>query len=144
VTCAIPLELREMREGDRHYVLSSWLRSYAAKGLDSRDYGTRHSQFCDDYAPVVRSLLARSKVLVAGLCDTQDIIAGWMAFEGETLHYVLTKPNFRKLGVAAWMLADFASMPVAFTHRTSDALRCPIPEGWAYRRFKIWPQEKAA
>ncbi len=133
-----------MCEGDRHYVLSSWLRSYAAKGRDSRDYGDRHSQFCDDYAPVVRSLLARSSVVVAGLRDTPDIIAGWMAFEGETLHYILTKPNFRRLGVARSMLEDFASLPVAYTHRTTDAMRCPIPEGWAYRRYRIWPQEKAA
>jgi GNAT superfamily N-acetyltransferase len=140
----LALELRPMTEGDRHYVLSSWLRSYAAKGRDSRDYGERHSQFCDDYAPIVRALLERSKVLVAGLAETPDVICGWMAWEGDTLHYVLTKPNFRRLGVASWMLADFASMPVAFTHRTSDAGRCPIPEGWAYRRYRIWPPEEKA
>ena len=133
-----------MVEGDRHYVLSSWLRSYAAKGRDSRDYGERHSQFCDDYAPVVRGLLARSKVLIACDASTPDIIAGWMAFEGETLHYILTKPNFRRLGVARWMLNDFAAMPLGYTHRTSDAMRCPVPAAWEYRRFKIWPEEKAA
>jgi hypothetical protein len=134
-----------MREGDRHYVLSSWIRSYAAKGRDVRDhYEGNGSPFCDDYAPIVRGLVARSTVLVGHLPEHEDIIMGWMAWEGDVLHYMLTKPNFRRMGVARSMLQDFASMPVQFTHRTSDALRCPIPAGWAYRRFRIWPQEKAA
>lgn len=137
------LTLREMREADRHYVLSSWLRSYTSKGRESRDYAS-HSQFCDDYASVVRGLLARSKVLVACLADNEDIIAGWSAWEGDVLHYVLTKPNFRRLGVARWLLQDFVELPVAYTHRTSDAQRCPIPDGWAYRRYRIWPAEETA
>lgn len=132
-----------MAEGDRHYVLSSWLRSYAAKGRDSRDYG-EHSQFFDDYAPVVRSLLARSQVIVASMREEPDIIIGWAAIEGDALHYCLVKPRWRRLGVASWLLADFAALPVVITHRTSDAMRCPIPKAWTYRRYRIWPQEIAA
>lgn len=135
--------LREMGPADRNYVMSSWLRSYAAKGSGSRDYA-KHADFYDDYARVVRGLLARSTVLVAGLADAPDVIAGWAAWEGDVLHYVVTKPNFRRLGIATWLLQDFCALPVAYTHRTSDAALCKIPEAWTYRRYRIWPQETAA
>jgi GNAT superfamily N-acetyltransferase len=137
------LDLRGMRDEDRNYVLSSWLRSYAAKGRDARDY-VEHARFFDDYAPIVRSLLDRSQVIVASLREEPDVIVGWASVEGDALHYVLVKPRWRRLGVARWMLNDFAALPVAYTHRTSDAMRCPIPDGWSYRRFRVWPREKAA
>lgn len=132
-----------MRAEDRNYVMSSWLRSYASKCRDARDY-SHHSDFCNDYANVVRGLIARSKVLVAGLADAPDVIAGWMCWEGDVLHYVVTKPNFRRLGVAKWMLADFKGMAVTYTHRTTDAQRCAIPETWNYRRYRIWPAQETA
>ncbi len=143
--CAVALVLRAMRESDRHYVLSSWLRSYASKSLDARDYGDRRTQFYDDYGPVVRDLIARSQVIVASLMAEPDVIVGWAAIEGDALHYVLTKPRWRRLGVASWLLADFAGLPVTYTHRTSDVNRVPVPKTWTYRRFRIWePEEKAA
>lgn len=143
MTVADDLELRAMREDDRHYVLSSWLRSYAGRAREARDYASIDA-FYADYAPVVRALLARSQVIVASLKENPDVIVGWAAVEDDALHYVLVKPRWRRLGVARWMLTDFASLPVAYTHRTNDALRCPIPSGWVYRRFRIWPAEEAA
>ena len=145
MTALPPMDLRPMRESDRHLVLSSWLRSYAGRSLDARDYtGEARGAFSVDYVPVIRALLGRSRVIVACLTDEPDAIVGWMAWEADTLHYVLVKPRWRQLGIARWMLADFAEMPVVFTHRTGDALRCPVPKGWVYRRWLIWPREEAA
>lgn len=159
----LALELREMREDDRHYVLSSWLRSYAAKGWDVRQhYTSRESMndpedaglrlatnaarlnFYDDYAPIVRSLLRRSRVLIASPDVKTDIVAGWMAWEGNILHYFVTKPGFRRLKVATWMLQDFSQMPVVYTHRTTDLMLLGVPSAWEYRRFQIWPAEETA
>lgn len=140
---ALDLVWREMREDERNYVLSSWLRSYAGKGQDPRDYA-EHARFYDDYAPVVRNLVTRSRIAVATLRDEPALMLGWVAIEGDALHYVVTKPRWRRMGVAKWMLSDFASMPVVFTHRTTDALRCPIPSGWTYRRWRVWPAEEKA
>jgi GNAT superfamily N-acetyltransferase len=139
------LELREMRETDRHFVLSSWVRSFASKSSDARDYeGPARGLFSADYAPVVRALVARSTILVACLKDEPDTVIGWLAVEGDALHYALVKPRWRRLGVAAWMLKDYAALAVVTTHRTSDALKCPIPAGWIYRRFRIWPATETA
>ena len=131
-----------MQPSDRHYILSSWLRSYAAKGREWRDYGSPGA-FAADYVPVVRALLRRSQVIVASLREEPDVVVGWAAIEGDCVHYVLVKPRWRQLGVARWLLQDFAALPLAFTHRTSDAMRCPIPETWTYKRWRVWPAETA-
>ncbi len=134
-----------MRATDRNYVLSSWLRSYAGRSGDAMQY-VEHREFVRDYAVVVRALLARSQVIVASMREEPDVIVGWAAVEGDLLHYVHTKPRWRQLGVARWLLKDFAALPVVYTHRTNDATKCPIPSGWVYRRYRIWPaeQEEAA
>lgn len=142
---AVQLELRPMRDTDRHFVLNSWLKSYAAKSADARDYtGAAWRLFSRDYVQVVRDLLERSTVVVACLREEPDSVIGWFAVEGDAIHYVLVKPRWRRLGVARWMLTDYAELPVVFTHRTSDAAKCPIPKGWIYRRFRIWPATKEA
>lgn len=140
----VQLELRPMLPSDRNLVTNSWVKSYASKSRDAREYeGAAKGSFADDYYPIVNDLLARSVVTVACLKMDPDAVVGWMAFEGETLHYVLVKPRWRRLRIASWMLASHADKPVVFTHRTSVALLCPIPKGWAYRRFKIWPSKAA-
>lgn len=140
------LELRRMRESDRPLVLHSWVTSYAAKSQDARDYqGAAHSLFSSDYAHVVRDLVERSNVVVACLKDAPDTVIGWMAIENDALHYVLVKPRWRRMGVARWLLAALAGIPLVITHRTTDSAKCPVPEAWIYRRFRIWPAtEKAA
>lgn len=140
----LDLVWREMHDDERNYVLSSWLRSYAGKGQDPRDYA-EHQRFYDDYAPVVRNLVARSRIAVATLRDTPELMLGWAAIEGDALHYLVTKPRWRKMGVARWMVGEFASMPVQYTHRTTDSAKwIRIPEGWTYRRWRVWPAEEKA
>ncbi|AKU97016.1 hypothetical protein AKJ09_03680 [Labilithrix luteola] len=133
-----------MQPSDRNYILSSWLRSFAGKSEDGRGFRESGSltDFFTDYAPVVRSLIDRSAIVVACLKEKPDAIAGWMAIEEDALHYVLVKPRWRRCGVARWMLADYASVPVVFTHETSDSRRCPVPEAWRLRRWRVWPKER--
>lgn len=143
------MKLRPMLDTDRALVINSWVRSYSEQSSEARAYvGKAMGLFGRDYARVVVDLLARSQVIIACLADNPDSVVGWMCWEGEVLHYVLVKQGFdadwRRLGVARWMLQDFASMPVVYTHRTGDAMRCPVPRGWTYRRWLIWAKEEAA
>lgn len=138
------LTWRALLPDERNYVLSSWLRSYAGKSHDPRDYD-EFREFCDDYARVIRDLFARSTIAVATFRDTPELMAGWIATEGDVLHYVVTKTRWRNMGVSKWMLADFQSMPVQYTHRTTDSKRyIRIPETWTYRRWRVWPAEEKA
>ncbi len=134
-----------MRETDRALVINSWVRSYSERSPEARDYtGAALGLFGRDYTRVVLGLIERSKVIVACLAEEPDAAVAWMVWEGETLHYVLVKRRWRRLGVARWMLQDFSEMPVVYTHRTRDAMRCRVPRGWIYRRWLIWPAEEKA
>ncbi len=135
----LPLTLRAMREGDRNFILSSWLRSYVGKGPDRADYDDARDMYAD-YAPVIRDLLARSTVLVACLADEPSSVVAWLAVEHDVIHYVLVKPRWRRLGVARWLLEDLSTTRACYTHTTSDARRCPIPAAWTHRRWKIWKE----
>jgi GNAT superfamily N-acetyltransferase len=162
------LELRTMTDDDRSYVISSWLRSYAWEGRDAKAYEPRPVKglpwhpprsFFDDYSEVVLDLVKRSTVIVAGLRGIADSIVGWFALEGDTLHYLLVKPKFRRMGIARWLVGDAATQPLSYTHSVRDlesrrddktggtlAPLVAIPSAWTYRRFRIWPQpiEEAA
>lgn len=140
-TPPVPMTVRAMREEDRAFVLDSWVRSYIGK-TDGDGYDDR-GELRRDYTPVVRDLLSRCTVLVACLEDEPSAIVGWLAVEGDVLHYALVKPRWRKLGIARWLLADYAPLRVVYTHRTSDADKCPVPPTWEYRRWKIWKEHES-
>ena len=127
VADTLRLELRPMRDGDRNFVLSSWLRSYA----EANEFrGMKRSSYFALYAPVVEVLLGRSTVMVATMPEASDVVLGWLAAEGELLHYVLTKPRWRKLGIARFMLADMKDLAVKYTHQAPRM--APIPAAWTY------------
>jgi GNAT superfamily N-acetyltransferase len=136
VTEALDLQWREMRDEDRNYVLSSWLRSYA----DSSEF--RHlarGVYFALYEPVVKQLLKRSTVAVAYTADLPDSILGWLAVEGDIVHYALVKPRWRKLGIGRWMTQDLKDMPAVYTHAPTLAGSRLVGDAWTYqpmRRFE--------
>lgn len=133
----LDLEWRPMRDEDRNYVLSSWLRSYAeAPEFRSLARGV----FFAIYEPVVKALLERSTVAIAFFPDLPDTVVGFLVIEDESVvHYVHTKRRFRRLGVARWMTRELQPFRAVFTHSpTPVASRLCGPE-WIYeplRRFK--------
>lgn len=136
-----PWELRPMRESDRHYVLSSWLRSYQ----ECPEFrGLRRAVYFAIYEPLVKAMLARSTVAVATLPGAEDIVIGWMAVEDDLLHYVLAKPRWRKLGVARWLLESMADIPVTYTHAPPLGLLAKVPGSWTYDPMRRWERQRQA
>lgn len=131
------LELRPMREEDYNYVLSSWLRSYA----QSPEFrSTPRCVYFALYEPIVKDLVARSTIAVATMPEAPGVVLGWLAVEGEVLHYVLTKPRWRRLGIAEYLLADLTGLPATYTHAFPlGASQRLVPPIWTYdasRRFQ--------
>ncbi len=134
MTAPLALEWREMRDEDRNYILSSWLRSYAEISTRRRriDFVTREvedpggefagmnrSTFFGLYEPVVQALVARSLIAIAWTPELPDSVLGWMALEPsepKAVHYLLVKPRWRKLGIATWMLKDLRGEAASYTH----------------------------
>ncbi len=141
----LDLTWREMQPDERVYVLSTWIKSYATGGsVDAGEYARhRVNDFARDYAPVVRALVDRSRIAVACFADQPSLMVGWLASEGDVVHYLATKPNYRRMGVATWMLHDMATLPAEYTHETRLGKKL-VPPTWVYRRWRIWPKEQAA
>lgn len=141
---SLELELRAMRDEDRGHILAGWLNS-CEKSAEFRSL--RRSVYYRLYAPVVEALLARSTVAIATkpeLRDT-DAILGWMAIEGDMLHFVRTKsrPSWRRLGVARFLLADLLPMRVRYTHEPPPWAAALLPTTWTYDPDARFPKVAA-
>lgn len=137
MTAALDLQWREMREDDRNYVLSSWLRSYA-EGPEFR--GIARGVFFALYEPVVKRLLERSTVAIAWTPELPDTVLGYLAIEGDdVVHYVCTKRRFRRCGIGRWMTRELANLPATFTHAPTPVASRLCGAAWTYdpmRRFE--------
>lgn len=155
----VSFETRPMVDADQHFVLSSWLTSYAEESRRSRrpaEPGDPISRFRAEfrslerqvffalYDPVVKRLMDRSTILIACLPDAQDVILGWAAFEGDTLHYVFTKPRWRGLRIMRRLLSGTEALPLTFTHVPPMRLERFIPPAWTYDSMKRFPKKEAA
>lgn len=130
----LEVTFRAMRTTDEHFVLSSWLRSYA-DSHEARCFfqGDLRPVFFAVYEPLVKAMLARSTVTVACLPENHDVVAGWLCAENDTLHYVLAKPKFRGMAVAKRLLDGMEELPVSYSHITQPAKkRLRFPSNWRY------------
>ena len=126
-----PPQLRELNRDDEqevNLVLAGWLRTY----VGDRPTGVERGVFFRLCQPVVKALLASSTVVVACMPDAHDAVYGWVAFDGDVLHYVCVKPRWQRLGIASYLLADMREHKITYTHRTADGMRLPLPESWSY------------
>ncbi len=92
---------RSMVSDDVAFILATWLRSYK----ESSEFAKRitHKVFFTSHHEIAKSLLSRSRCIVAHLADEPEIIIGYVVFEpGESplVHYVFTKRGWRKLRIA--------------------------------------------
>lgn len=122
--------LRTLRDEDKHYVRSSWLLSCHESAEWRR---TPRASYFLAYGNVVDDLLERSTIAIAAPSDAvdTDMILGWMAVEGSTLHYVHVKKRWRKMGLASWLLADLKPMRANYTHMPSPWFK--VPADWSYQ-----------
>lgn len=137
----LDLNLRPMAPTDEHYVLSSWLRSYA-ETHEARCFfgGDLRAIFFQLYEPLVKAMLTRGTVTVACLPENEDVVLGWLCTEGETLHYVQVKPKFRGHGVAGKLLSGMEPLRIDYSHITKPAkVRLRFPTNWRYAPEKRFP-----
>lgn len=110
---------RPMEEGDRRFIISSWLRGFHKAGDWPRRLGTgrcsatgvactdedkdlvcgccrhTHRRYWDEHGRVIEQLLARSKVVVACNPEKPEQILGYVVAEQGVLHWLFVKSPFR-------------------------------------------------
>lgn len=128
----------------QNFIKSAWLKSYF----------NGKSAFCENLSPeifyphhqaIIEKLLQRCTVLVAMSTETVDVAVGFIAFEKPSLvHYVYTKHQFKKFGIARELFKATEIDPndFFFTHRTRDAnwligydMKERLPDGTVNRKF---------
>lgn len=103
VAATSTLQIRPAAPGDVAFVSATWKQSYWresnwANRITWKVFDVGHSR-------IVRSLLEKSQVLIAGVGG--DDIAGYLVFEpgvSAAVHYAYVKPSFRKMGVLRALL----------------------------------------
>lgn len=118
VECA----LRDATADDMPFVLSSWLKSAADDSGGVASAFTRRVFYAEHERLIRESVLPRSAVRVAASPDSPDVIRGWTCSEatehGTLLHYVYVRFDWRKLGVARFLVDALG--PIALqTHKIS-------------------------
>lgn len=159
----VPVGFRDMEEGDRRFIMSSWLRGFHQAGDWPRRLGTErcphgipcgccrftHRRFFDEHGPVVEQLLARSKVVVACNPTRPDQVIGYVVAEPGVLHWVFVKTPFRHDPDAehhpgiGWALMDQAGFyfggpaGIRCSHWTKQASRIASRWGLTYDPFLL-------
>lgn len=129
----LPITIREMREGDRNLVFSSWLKSNATSAT-ARVAG--HTAYYSGQHALIERLMQAGTVRVVCSQASPDTIVGWASMEPGVVHYVWVREEFRRAGVAK-MLLSACGPRVEYTHRTDLCRELPIPEGWWFNLYRL-------
>ena len=162
----LPVAFRPMEPGDRHFIMSSWLRGHNKAGdwphrlgtprcnLDRGELGCgccrfTHRRYWKEHGQVVERLLHRSTVVVA--CNPADPhqVLGYVVFEPGMLHWIFVKEVFRwdpgadehpRLGTALMQQAfpdRGAEWFVTCSHWTRSAQRLHVRWRLGYNPFRL-------
>lgn len=130
------MKIREMRDGDTNFILSTWLKSYYEA---LRHYGQKGCPYPKDdvffqgHQAEIKNNLSAMSVMVCVAPDDENQIIGWLAHKGECLHYVYVKQVFRKLGVAKALIKQAPAS--SYSHHTRFSKY--ICKGLTYDPYKF-------
>lgn len=135
---------------DLAFVSSSWLESFAtsawakrvnnsdqmavyARAVDERP-GARTTPYHVMHKVLIRRLMSASEVRIAHFEEDPSVIFGFSVVQGDCLHYVLVKHDFRGQGIAKSLVPEtvtwcsHASREVSpIRLQRSRQIRCPDP-----------------
>lgn len=129
------ISLRSLQPNDINFLYSTFLRG-AYYGNDFYKKIDKQA-FFEHYERVLAHMLAKPSlnVVIACLADEPDIILGWVAYEGKTLHWAYTKDAWRRRGIANKMLISCNISTV--THLTKIGEDIRLRKGWGFNPFLI-------
>jgi GNAT superfamily N-acetyltransferase len=111
--------IRVMKESDLSFIFNSWLKSFFhsssfAKDIDKDIYYKYHKL-------VIERILSRLPTVYVA-CDSTHLetVFGYILGEGEVLHFLYVKKDFRKLGIGTSLLEVYG-VPEYISHLTKDA-----------------------
>lgn len=144
----LPFTIRAMVPAETNFVASTWARSYlsspAAKAIQSDEYFEGHSA-------LITSILDRGIALVAEH-STYGTLLGHVVGErgtwGPVIHYVYTKGDFRRRGVAHALEAALLERirrdreVVRYTQKRAPGDGIAVRRGYRWSPYALYPKER--
>ena len=129
--------IRKLRPTDVAYIADSWVRSCRSQYPISE----MPAKVIKKFGERVCALVSVAEVLIAHDPQNDDVIYGFICYEkglflGQntpTLHYIYTRRDFRKLGIASALFqAAFKDeqAPIAYTQLTRSIKNASLKEKW--------------
>jgi ribosomal protein S18 acetylase RimI-like enzyme len=99
-------KIREGAPSDYNLIIGTFLNGvkYGSSYFKSID----DDAFFHNYTKFVEYVTFNSDVKICCLEEDEDVIVGYVLSKGEVIHWIYTKPAFRKLGVANSLLAEIS------------------------------------
>lgn len=128
------LARRNGNDQDFSYVIKSWINSYRSSPIAR---SLRDCYFLS-WKRVVSEHLRTATMSLAVLRDDPFVIIGYVVYEPSgaatlpsTVHYVYVRDDWRRRGVARWMLEPMSlSEGTQYTHTPNPVIT--IPKGWQF------------
>ena len=118
----VQIEVRQASDNDLAFIYNTWLDSY----IESRLARTmKPTIYRDRQRKLINNILARPTVhtIVASPPDDDLTVLAWAVVESPDIaHYVFTKKNFRRFGLARTLLGTFDGT-FRYSHKTDDGDR---------------------
>lgn len=114
------MKIREMREGDVNFILSTWLKSYYESLKHYGNKGCPHPKddvFFQGHQKKIKQILESGSCLICHAPDEENQIIGWIVYNQDAVHYCYVKNVYRKLGIAKALKAK-VSAPKKYSHHT--------------------------
>lgn len=112
------ISIREMNSDDVNFVYNSWLKSFR-NSLEAMNQ--TNEVYYDNHKNLIEKLLNKSNVNIIHPADDPSHILGFMCSEGNIVHYIYIKYNYRKLGIAKHLLTSIVSGDTFYiTHITKN------------------------
>jgi len=114
-----PVAFREAVEGDLHFLISSWLKSYRSS---RKTWDVESHLFYDGrcgHKAVVLRLLSGCPVAVACHPIHTDQIYGWLCHTEDAIHYIYVKEEFQRMGIGRQLVGHAGfdlEKPVVVSH----------------------------
>ena len=106
----------------KNYVVSTWLKTFAEVALHHEYQGKPLAQYYAEYNDRINAVLPRCAITLIADEDYPDVIAAWVAVEGNTLHYAYTRADVRNQGAIKTALILYPNIKWT-SHKTVDWMK---------------------